>query len=150
MKQSNENKIVDFGSSSPNSIPRSDDLRPSVPVVDFVFTSSERLDDSTIEIDRLDMNSPPSTAKAKVKLKATPDLVANPEKVVHDLSLKSSENVGVNGKVNEEKVEEQRSDLSQLSSKALELLKQDMVASTEVVHDYLQKISETVGHWESN
>ena len=34
--------------------------------------------------------------------------------------------------------------MSHLSSKELEILKQDMVASLDVVHDYLPKISETV------
>jgi hypothetical protein len=39
---------------------------------------------------------------------------------------------------------EEESDLSHLSSKELEILKQDMVASLDVIHDYLPKISETV------
>ena len=34
--------------------------------------------------------------------------------------------------------------MSHLSSKEMEILKQDMVASLDVVHDYLPKISETV------
>jgi hypothetical protein len=46
-----------------------------------------------------------------------------------------SENVGSVWKI----------DLSHLSSKELELLKQDMVASLDVVHDYLPTISETLG-----
>ena len=41
--------------------------------------------------------------------------------------------VGVIGKVNKEQVEEE-SDLSHLSSKELEILKQDMVASLDVLH----------------
>jgi len=86
-----------------------------MPVVDLVSTSSERLIES-IEFDRLDIKSPPSKAKAKCKLKATTDMVlANPEEAVHDLSPKSSEIVGVIGKVNKEQVKE-KSDLSHLSS----------------------------------
>ena len=34
--------------------------------------------------------------------------------------------------------------MSHLSSKELEILKQDMVASLDVNHDYLPKISETL------
>ena len=60
-------------------------------------------------------------------------MVANPEEAVHHLSPKSSEIVGVIGKVNKEQVEE-KSDLSHLFSKELEILKQDMVASLDVVH----------------
>ena len=66
-------------------------------------------------------------------------MVANPEEAVHDLLPKSSEMVGVGemvgviGKVNKEQVEEE-SDLSHLSSKELEILKQDMFASIDVVH----------------
>ena len=115
-------------------------------VVDLVSTSSERLIES-IESDRLDIKSPSSKAKAKCKLKATPDMVANPEEAVHHLSPKSSENVGVIGKVNKEQVEEE-SDLSHLSSKELEILKQHMVASLDVIHD-LPKISETVANPET-
>ena len=132
MTQASENEIVDASSSSPNTIPRSKDCVACMPVVDLVSTSSERLIES-IESDRLDIKSPPSKAKAKCKLKATPDMVANPEEAVHDLSPKSSEIVGVIGKVNKEQVEEE-SDLSHLSSKELEILKQDMVASLDVVH----------------
>ena len=77
-----------------------------MPVVDLVSTSSERLIES-IESDRLDIKSPSSKAKAKCKLKTTPDMVANPEEAVHDLSPKSSEIVGVIGKVNKEQVEEE-------------------------------------------
>ena len=142
LTQASENEIVDASSSSPNTIPRSKDRVACMPVVDLVSTSSERLIES-IESDRLDIKSPPSKAKAKCKLKATPDMVANPEEAVHDLSPKSSEIVGVIGKVNKEQVEEE-SDLSHLSSKELEILKQDMVASLDVIHDYLPKISETV------
>ena len=61
-------------------------------------------------------------------------MVANPEEAVHDLSPKSSEIVGVIGKVNFKKQVEEESDLSHLSSKELEILKQDMVASLDVVH----------------
>ena len=138
LTQASENEIVDASSSSPNTIPRSKDRVACMPVVDLVSTSSERLIES-IESDRLDIKSPPSKAKAKCKLKATPDMVANPEEAVHDLSPKSSEIVGVGemvgviGKVNKEQVEEE-SDLSHLSSKELEILKQDMVASLDVVH----------------
>ena len=60
-------------------------------------------------------------------------MIANPEEVVHDLLPKSSEIVGVIGKVNKEQVKEE-SDLSHLSSKELEILKQDMVTSLHVVH----------------
>ena len=78
-----------------------------MPVVDLVSTSSERLIES-IESDRLDIKSPPpSKAKAKFQLKATPDMVANLEEAVHELSPKSSEIVGVIGKVNKERVEEE-------------------------------------------
>ena len=105
-----------------------------MPMVDLVSTSSERLIES-IESDRIDIKSPPSKAKAKCKLKATTDMVlANPEEAVHDLSPKSSEIVGVIGKVNKEQIEEE-SDLSHLSSKEFEILKQDMVSSLlDVVH----------------
>ena len=96
LTQASENEIVDASSSSPNTIPRSKDRVACMPVVDLVSTSSERLIES-IESDRLDIKSPPSKAKAKCKLKATPDMVANPEEAVHDLSPKSSEIVGVIG-----------------------------------------------------
>ena len=134
LTQASENEIVDASSSSPkNTIPRSKDCVACMHMVDLVSTSSERLIES-IESDRLDIKSPPSKAKAKCKLKATTDMVlANPEEAVHDLSPKSSEIVGVIGKVNKEQVEEE-SDLSHLSSKELEILKQDMVASLDVVH----------------
>ena len=79
-----------------------------MPLVDLVSTSSERLIES-IKSDRLDLKSPPSKAIAKCKLKATPDMVANPEEAVHDLSPKSSEILGVIGKVNKEHVEEETS-----------------------------------------
>ena len=102
LTQASENEIVDASSSSPNIIPRSKDRVACMPVVDLVSTSSERLIEP-IKSDRLDMKSPPSKAKqskAKCKLKATPDMVANPEEAVHDLSPKSSEIAGVIGKVN--------------------------------------------------
>ena len=108
MTQASENEIVDAtSSSSPNTIPRSEDCVACMPVVDLVSTSSERGLIVSIESDRLDIKSPPSKAKAKCKLKATPDMVANPEEAVHDLSPKSSEIVGVIGKVNKEQVEEE-------------------------------------------
>jgi len=100
LTQASENEIVDASSSSPNStIPRSKDCVAYMPVIDLVSTFLERLIES-IKSDRLDIKSPPSKAKAKCKLKATPDMVANPEEAVHDLSPKSSEIAGVIGKVN--------------------------------------------------
>ena len=98
LTQTSENEIVDASSSSPNTILRRKDCGACMPIVDLVSTSSVSLIES-IESDRLNIKSPPSKAKAKCKLKATTDMVANPEKAVHDLSPKSSKIVGVIEKV---------------------------------------------------